>query len=432
MNNLLIILVTIFLSLIGFILIKGFDLLPNKKNMYIFGLSYGMGVGIVSQQLFLLNILNFGWNIKFIILFWIIIISIILFLKKQTFKIKLKKTKLKKIDLSILLLIFAQTIYTFIESIIRPLSTWDGWAIWLNKSKFFFLDGKIVPASLMYIHSSYPLILSLLGLFDYLILGKVNDVSVLISFFAFYFFMVILFYSALRERVSLRYALFFTLFLVGIQNFTRHGGRIEVGQADLPLAYFFLSSSLLLLEYIKDKKNKTLVLLSLFLAFTWLIKLEGILFVLVCLAIISISLIKFRKLKHIFLLIILFSPVFLWEYFKKTNQITSLPDGRGVSFYFFKSFHIFLEFIKESLNLKTWNILWPIYFFSLFFGKALKSSEMLVINFLILSQLFFYIAIYLFISIYEPSSSLQRLALHVAPLCVYSVALVFRKTINAR
>src|SRR4030067_1512713 len=108
--------------------------------------------------------------------------------------------------------------YVLIEALIRPVGVWDAVAIWLNKSKIFYLDGSLVPSHFIHIDSGYPLVVSLLGTFIYIILGHVNDTAVLITSFAFYSFLALSFFSILKEKFGVKYALIFTLLMVTTQN----------------------------------------------------------------------------------------------------------------------------------------------------------------------------------------------------------------------
>src|SRR5207302_961120 len=101
--------------------------------------------------------------------------------------------------------------------------------------------------------------------------------QVAILFFTFFYIsLLIIFYYYAKNFTSQRFALGYTFLFATTQNMIRHAGRFDVGNADLPLGYFFLCSSIFLLEFLKTKSTKSTFLLTLFVTTAALIKSEGI------------------------------------------------------------------------------------------------------------------------------------------------------------
>jgi hypothetical protein len=421
MNALIVFFIICFVSLIGYSFIKIFNIFPKKSVLSVLGYSYGLGIGLTSLQLYTYSLLNIPWDRLFLVLPWIIFSIYVFFVKKVWLNFSFRFEKLKKIELILLILIFTTVSYVLLEALIRPLAVWDGWAIWLLKSKIFFLDGKIIPSVLNYVRSDYPLIVSLFGAFVYIMLGHIDDTAVLLGFFAFYLFIGILFFSVIKEKFGTTYALFTTFILLTIQNLIRHGGRYEVGQADLALGYFIFISATLLLDYIKKQEVKTLILLNIFLGITGLVKFEGIPFVLVAQTIITYFILKSKKYERLYLAILWLVPVFGWELYKKIYNISvSYFSAHQLQFSFSKIILSIEGIVKELFNVKSWNFLWITYLFTFFF--RIKNSNLLILNIIILFQLFTYTTLYFFTSGNSPESSIERLLVHIAPLTMLYIS----------
>jgi hypothetical protein len=428
MNSLIVCLIICFVVLIGYSFIKIFNFLPGKSALSILGYSYGLGVGSVALQLYVYSRLSIPWEKPYIVVPWIILFVVTFLSRKAKRNFSFKYKKLTKIQFLLLILISASILYVFLETLIRPLAVWDGWAIWLLKSKVFFIDGNIVPSVLDYVRSDYPLVVSLFGTFIYLLLGHVDDTAVLLAFFAFYLFTGIIFFSVIKEKFGMTYALLMTFMLLTLQNLIRHGGRYEVGQADLALGYYIFISATLLIDYIRKQEVKILILLNVLLGITGLVKFEGIPFVLAVQAIIIYFILKEKRYRRLFLAIIWILPIAEWELFKKVNGISvSYFLAHRLEFSFSKIISSSVGIAKELLNIKSWNFLWISYLFSLLLFRV-KNIKLNILNILILFQLFAYTTLYFFTFGNSPESSIERLLVHVAPLTMLYIAIFVKET----
>jgi hypothetical protein len=423
----------LFVTAIGFCCIKWLNLLPEKDNLLTLGYSYGLGVGLISMQLYLYSRLNLPWDKYLIVLPWFIMLVLSVFLRrKHKFTVNFKWLKLSKIEYLLVALIILTVSYTLFEALLRPVAVWDGWAIWLLKSKIFFIDGKIIPSALTYVKSGYPLIISLLGTFIYLILGKVNDTVVLFASFSFYLFLGILFFGFVKNRFGTTYALLMTFLLLATQNLIRQGGRMEVGQADLALGYYFFICVSLLLTYLKKNDFRALVLLNIFMGITTLIKFEGMPFVFAIELIILWVILTKKLYRHIITALFWIIPIVDWQMFKAVSGLPVASFYNNVfNFSLNKTLNVFIAIFKELVNVKSWNLLWITYFFGLGAFLYKKSGEYLVLNSLICFQLLVYLCIYIFSSVFAPDSSLERLLVHVAPLVMLSLAFMLGDIIKA-
>jgi hypothetical protein len=430
MNELIVFLTILIITAIGYTVIRGFNLLPTKNQLFIIACSFGLGVGLTACQLYIYSRLGIPWHNTVLLLPWLLLACSILVKKRKVIRIALPALpKLRPIDTFLLLAILAACGYTLFEAVLRPVSVWDAWAIWLLQSKIFFLNGSIQPSELQYANVEYPLIVSLLGTFVYLVLGHVDDTAVLLTAFTFYAFLGLLLFSVLKRRYGTTYALLFTFLYATTQNFIRHGGRLEAGQADLPLGYFMFICAILLLRYMKKHEKKTLLLLSLFLAITGLTKFDGQPFVIIVDSLAAYRIFQLRLFSHLPLLLISVIPILEWRFYTSVVHIAgSLTAGQTVQFSLPIAVEAFRGAFLELVNIKSWNLLWVIYFFTLFAFSIRRKPELIVLDILILSQLAFYVFLYIFFpGLYKPSNSISRLLIHLAPMAFLHVAIQMRR-----
>lgn len=412
----------IFLCLVGIAIYDLFGLFSRKDKLFAFSCSYGLGVGAVTLQLYVYSRAAIGWSIGSIMFPWLIVFIFLVIKHRGKFSMpKLSIPDIDKKQAILLLGIIATVSYVLFEALLRPVTVWDGWAIWLLKSNVFFIDKGVLPSALSYVGADYPILISLLGTYFYVFLGHIDDTTVLLSSAAFYLFLGLSFFATMKKDFSNRYALFFTFLLLTTQNFIRHGGRLESGQADLPLAYFIFISTVYLVQYYKTQSKKKLFILCIFLGITNLIKVEGAFFTLVVALTLFFIILKRKTYTHMVFLLLWILPLADWYLYKKLNDFAPLTH-RVIGFSFQRSLHITWGIVKELMNIKTWNMLWIGYFYILLvlFKKIEKTIHFL--HLMVLSQMLIYLVIYFVILDYDPSSSIERLLLHIAPVAFLAVA----------
>lgn len=429
MNAFITLVLLLLISIIGFTVVQTLAVFPKKSNLFKLSLGYGLGVGMISAEMYVYARLGILWNITNLLTPWVVLVVIYYASNKykNIFNLRLKKMRLKIKPVTILLLlgIIFSALYTIFEALLRPLAVWDGWATWMIKSKAFFLDSTITASTLKYIASDGPLVVSIIGTFIYIALGKVDDTSVLLVSSGFYVFLLTLFFSVVREKNDYRYALFFTFLLATTQTLIRQGGRLEAGEADLPLGYFIFSSTLLYIEYIKSGSGKVLLLLSFFLGITSLIKFEGLPFSLLIIVLVLYDIFKKHKHRQLPLLMFWLIPVVEWQIYKKITNLDSIYfAGHGLVVSFHKILHSIVGTAQGLTNVKSWNLLWIVYFYCIIFLFHKKNFELVTLHIVVLSQLLLYLLIYFFTAGNTPETSLERLLVHLAPAALLSVSIV--------
>lgn len=266
--------------------------------------------------------------------------------------------------------------------------------------------------------------------FIYIILGVVDDRSVLLLYPAFYLFLSMLFFLSSRKTLGNTMALFFAFLLISTQNIIRHSGRYEAGQADLIQGFYIFASSLLFVGYLRSKNLGDIILLQIFLGITSLIKNEGIPFVIITQVFLAIFLLRRKLYKHFFSFLFLMIPFVDWQLFKFFHQLPKAPSYLHSSFHLERLPIILEEFTREFLNIQNWNLLWPVFFLSffVFLFSPKRNIYIHVLYLLIFLQLGVYMGIFFFTSpdpaLHIPNVA-DRALLHLAPSAVYAVSISF-------
>jgi len=423
MNIIIVLLIIIFITIIGFSLISFFNLLSGFCLLSKIAYSFGLGITLTSFQLYVFSRLSIPWTKPDLIIPWLIIIILTLIKNMRNLSMKIPEIpKFKKIDWILTLLIIFCISYAVFEALIRPPVAWDSWAAWLFQSKVFFLSGKIDPGILRHFNLYYPLLNYLSNTFFFIVMGKVDDTAILLVSSAFYFFLTILFFDFIKQRYGFRRGLLFTFLFVSTQNLIRHGGRMESGLADLPLGFFSFCSVALLFEYIKSSSRKTLAVLSIFLCSAALVKSEGLALSIWIGMFAILHIYKNKLYGHLTFLLLWMVPVIDWEIYKRISGINNYFLSHSLIFSLSKAKSAFTGTFKELINIKSWNVLWITYFYTLLL-KPFKNKELFILNFVIISQLILYVLTYIFTQGNSPDSSIERLLIHLAPIVMLEIVI---------
>lgn len=433
MNELVIIFLIFVQVLLGFSI---YFFISGQKRVEIFSdlpIAFCLGVGITSYLLFLLSIFGLLWNPVPIIILTILPIFI---LRKYIPPIEIdlinsfKKNRF--LDKILLSLNIGVVLYTFFQVLLRPLYAWDGWAIWLLKSKVFFYDGFLNPGIYHLLRDSYPFIMNLNNTFYYLFLGKPDDKAVLIVYFIFYLMTGIAIFSALRNIVGLTLSLLASFLFLSSQNVIRHGGRFEAGYSDLALGFYIFISTLFFRKAADSSDNRYYLLLGLLLGILSLIKQEGVVASLLIglMGIFMVLKHKDEVFKKFLALLIGYMPLALWINFKIQNNI---------SYSLYEDFKIYLDRIneillgigREMISIQNWNFLWIFFLFCLPFMIISRRLKYEII--FIFALIFIYVFVFLG-GPHDPTihiaNTMNRLLLHIAPLAVYCIFISIHEIIK--
>jgi len=254
---------------------------------------------------------------------------------------KFSPEKIDLFNIFEVLFISVLSIYAFAYAFYNPLEAWDARSYWFFRAKGLFYLNTISPDFLKnYSYDSYPLFLPLITVFFSKMTGAWSEVySKSYLFFNMLGYIVII--SALLKNLKVRFLirmLFLSNFVFAFQY------RAVNGYADIHMALFFIMGYFLALLYMKNirsEKNHFLLLLStLFLSSSGLIKNEGMVFSLFFFFVVFIY--TFLKKRRDILPLTLNFSVFLliighWAVFCKIHGLHNLLGGVNV-------------FIKYSLS----------------------------------------------------------------------------------
>lgn len=428
MNLILAVFAILFMVATGFIVIKVFNFLDNLYDFEKLPYAFGLGAGLCAFQLYLYSRLHIKWDIFQILLPWLVFFVVGFVTKKRIPKFTFKSLKLVFVEKFLLALNLLLVMYVTIESILRPVVSWDGWSTWLMRAKMFFVDGGVTPHTFSYVPSEYPVIVSLMSTFVYIFLGMIDDRMVLLLYPAFYVFLGAMFFFALRRIINQKTALVFTFLLLSLQNVIRHSGRFEAGQADVILGFYAFTTTLLLMSFLRRKGLKDLIMLQIFLVITFFIKDDGMPLVILMETMTIFAILKSGIYRRLLTIIIFLVPVVEWQFFKSSLHLYPTPSFIGSEFHLNRFFIIIWEFGKEFLNIVNWNILWPAFFvsFVLFTNKRQKNNRLLIVYLIVFFQIFIYGFVFFFTTPdphFHIPNVINRSFLHIAPIAMFAVAI---------
>lgn len=434
MNIVFVVMSIFFITAIGYITIKtlGNLQLTFLEKIYF---SFGLGIGACAVQLILYSFLAISWKPEYLLAPWVFIAGMFLVINRKKFKnIQNVSPFFSALDKILLLLLGAVCLYVLFQSQLRPLSAWDGWAIWLYKAKVFFIDGNINPTHTVYFENDYPHFLSLAIAYIYILIGKIDDRSVLLLFSGFYIATGLATFSFLKTYISQTKALILTFLLLSTQSFIRHGGKWDAGYADLPLGFFFLCSSILSWKYISSKNIKILILLQIFLAITSQIKNEGLPFSIIIELLLLFTLFRLKKLKNMLFFLIWLIPLIFWKLYKKAHVFYANYLFNHTLLHINRLPTVLIEIGREILHIQRWNFFWIFITFCFVLFVLQKKSKLSILFYSIFFlQLLVYVGIYLITPhdvVGHVRNTIDRLFLQIAPLVLIAAGITFFGTIE--
>lgn len=398
-------------------------------------LAWGIGISGITFQMILYSIIGLHWTIFSLLIPWLIVF---LFLNYSLGK----ESTIQRISFSytpgtiffILTILMSLLIVTF-ESLLHPVVSWDAIASWFLGGKAFYIDGFINPSFIRFANNSTPPVFNLLISFSYIMMGGLNDTFSLIIYPIFFLCILLVFYFLIKPFLSSSISIFFVALLALIPNLMRHAGRYDGGYADLPLAYFFLSSIYVLFLFIQKKSVRLLILINILLASGALLRSEGIPFFILIQMVVIFYIIRWKEYGKIFIILVGLLPIIYWQIFKIYYNLPENPFITG-KVELERLPVVIIYVLKEFINISRWNFLWIAFLISviIFLFKRQKSSWEFILFFVVTGQLIVYIAIYLMTPlnpIKHMEGSFDRLLLHISAIgmlfiCCTNVSLVRR------
>lgn len=374
----------------GYALYRCFVRKSEFHPFAVMGLSYGLGLGVLTQWMFFLSILNIRLSIYSIILPLAGLMAAAVYLSFpqikemgatindffRNFSPSIKAGCLYQNPLSILMTCYISVILfsVFWQAFNIPAKYWDELSFIAFKAKVFFYTRSIIlPADAPW--SSYPLHVPLAQAWVALMIGEWDDQFIKIIFpFALLAYVGIQ-YAFLSFATSRKWALFGTCLLLSSNILTFHAA---IGYTDIFLMYYNCTAIILMLIWVRQKDDGILLLASLFAGFATFIKLEGTAYLFLHIGVIFLLLsknkdllLKSKFLKFIKFLLPSTGICLSYHIYKLTSGIPASQGRFGVHFSWGQIARLSIagsEVLKNLFWSGNWNIIWPLMVLSLIVG----------------------------------------------------------------
>ena len=416
-------------------------------------LSYIIGLGTLTLQMFLYSLLNIKFSIFSLLLPHIFawLLTSFIFVKTRPTGKRLQEVKNQSFDLILIGGILFQTFHAFFKALIKPMDSFDSIGNFAFKSKLFFME-RYVPYELFLNksidiqHGDYPLFIPLSETWVYMFLGKWNDLLVKALFPMFFIALLVILYFTLKRIIGKRLALVSTFFLATIPHFLNYA---TIGYADFALAMFYSAGFFYLFLWIRERhENKYLSLACLFSLLALWTKQEGAMLSLINIAILIIFAILARRditkkeIRSIFYFgFIIVAVCLVWFGYLNTLGLSH----ESVSEETFKLSRalgnlnriplILYEYQKHVFGPKKWNISLLLFFAGLivYFRKAFK-GHFKYITLSILMAFLGYSAVYLITPVeihYYVRGTGSRVLIHFLPVVVFWLGYLAKEILDA-
>lgn len=404
------------------------------------GLSYLLGIGIFTLLMYVTNLL--GLKLTFlnnILIFIAVSIPLVFLARKKLINYwneHRKSVKNFRPDLTEKIILFAimfLVLSSFIATFYWPVYIWDSLTLYDFRAHLFSQTGFIkhaLDASYNGYYLSYPLLTSLSHTIVYLTGG--NNPQFIYSLF--YMSLGLVFYGQLREFVSGKYSLLFTLVLILVPQIFNQSA---VSYTNLPYMIFFALGAIYFYVWNKKRSTGYLMLSAILLGFSvWTRSVEpfwmGIFMLLILTSIFR------KKFLDIFVFSFFFFPVqMVWENFKSlsTSAIPTTGIIRGsatilTKYFNFQKIGEVSNYVYQSV-IHPWGLIFPLFLavliYSLIIGEIRNTYMIYLIVFVLLAMLFAgtYVFSFTFATWSQIPDSASRMAMIFYPLFMYSVALSF-------
>jgi len=435
------------IGVIFLFIIYGKDIFNNLLEK--FGLSWGLGIGILVYQMFFISLVGIRWTKYNLIFPWVVVIIIFLiyslFSKKKIkfgdiFKNSEIGSWLNCAEIALILLILFISTYVFVLASLVPTNIWDAWVIYGGKTQVLYFDNILTSGNMMETcFPEYPPGIPLAQAFICKILNEWNIAAYKVIFFFFFISFLVIFYKNLRKYLTRIESLLFTFLLSSIPLFAN---MFTSGLIDSIVGYYYCIGFFYLFLWFMSSKNENLIISAVFSGMASFIKNEGLIWFLSNVLILLIYLVFSKKLLKNIKYLLMYLAIGLafvlpWQYFARvkmgilsfqggTFSLTSLsviPQNLG------RLKTIISYFIKNVfLDIKNFNILWIFYFIivALKFKKMIFSKHVYIFLNTVMN-----LALLVMIFIVTPQVlqwHLQvagRLVLQFVPIVLFQTGLLF-------
>ncbi|NQT22637.1 MAG: hypothetical protein HQ579_04265 [Candidatus Omnitrophica bacterium] len=439
-------------AFVGFNILAVLDKKKAIGNLECAGLSFLIGLGAISIEMFLIGAIGLKFRLSFILLPWIalfffnLVFSRGCFTRKSNFSIK----RLSLFEQAIVGLLSFEVCYTFFRALIKPIEAYDSVSIYALKSKILYMAHTIpkdffteVLKPFHGVHPDYPLLVSMSEVWFYAFIGSVNDFLVKSIFPVSFLCFLVAFYFILKRFVKKRItALLFTFVLASIAQFNAYA---TIGVADLLLGVNFSLGLFYLCLWIKDKeKSAYLYISAMFSMLAVWTKNEGMILALIILFVLFLDTVirrsycdKGKLVLVSFYFVVVGAFIFGFISYKNSlglvneNFNLSMINGENLLSGLRKIPLVLYEYQKQFFGFKKWNIVWVISLF-LFISRFKESFKRDNLYATVPIILFFigYTAVYMFSAVeidFFLRKTTSRFFLHILPVLVFWIACITKQ-----
>lgn len=414
---------------------------PKHNVAGVFGLSYLLGIGIFTLLMYITNLLGLRLTLLHsILIFLAFSLPLTFFLRYRikNFWSDLRKLvknfhpePVEKITLGAIVFFVASS---FVSTLYWPVYIWDALTLYDFRAHVFVLTGFIKSAlgALGGYYLGYPPLTSLSHAIVYLSGG--GNPQFLYSLF--YLSLGLVFYGLLREFISQKLSLLFTLMLLAtLQVFEQSG----IAYTNLPYMTYFSLGAIYCFMWDRKKNLGYLILSAVLVGLSvWTRAAEP--FWLVILGMVVVTAIYRKRFLDIVTFAVFFFPIQqAWKNFQTLGmtQGSIVNDVAGpaavlVNVLDFKRWQEVIAFLYQGVVI-TWGPIFILFLAAFIYAtiaKKIKNTFLIyLIAFAVLAMLFVgtFIFSFTFPTWSQIPDSASRTAMIVYPLFVYSVALVIRE-----
>lgn len=441
------------LVLLSFILIISFGylflslIIKDLPLLERFGLSYLLGVGLITQLMFITSWMGIKITlISVLTMLSILIVFLLLINKLMKREIGIKFPYIRKLFSSlkwyekIIVLIIVSVIFlSLVITLYYPVNVWDALALYDFVAKVIAKAGFFVQiASQYYYFAQYPLLVSLTHVIVYLSGGSNPQFTYSLYFLSF----AIIFYSLVR-RISTRFvALLATLLIVINPTLFDHS---TIAYTNLPYTIFYVTGIIYLyMAVIHDKYDYLLISAILIGLSTWARALEP-LWIVEVMAVIIYSAYK----KSLYPLLIFILPFLAlrqpWnvvelklygDFYSTTAQFASIGTIFTAGIDFRRVLDVTVYIYKNMIL--PWGPIFVFFLIAVFFDIKNRVNKRNLIMFILVFANFAAMSVgtYFFSIKYQDwrdvAGSAIRLSMFFIPLMIYSICLISENAVSRR
>jgi hypothetical protein len=435
------------LSLSGAGLIHAIDSSCRLKWLEKFSLGFGLGSGFLAAVLQCSQLLRIPFSLP-LSLVPLILGSFLLFMRRPIQRERISRpSPISRWEFILLIVLSVEVLCCFIRAGSTPSMAFDAAGIWGYKAKQIFMSHGIPIPELGNVgfpiyHADYPLLIPLNQAFLYFFLGHFNDFAAKLLFAGFYLSTLVLFYSFSNRVLPRRLPCLALTFLLASTPY--FSDQATNGYADLPLAYFFFCSVILLFQWTQSPSLIFISLSALFAAFAGMTKNEGLMLATVMILVLLLAWFKLNrgrraqtKTIHLLLFVTVLAGTLLpWLIIRhEIGFVNDLMNSRTFARVSIDNLErlgpILWQYQKIIFGVRNWNLAWVLALGCLAFGwrRGFHSDARYIILSIALG-LAGYTLVFMMSTYDLPwhlSTAASRLFLHFLPLAFFFVGLVWRK-----